>query len=306
MMGPCRRILLSFTLPVLALAASADDHTGGTAGRFRSDSSMVLVPVTVTDPIGRPVLTLASENFQVTEDDHVRAVRYFGKEEAPLSVAVVLDWSESMANQTGKIREAMERFMAAANPEDEFCLVELRDRAELVRPFGASAAEVLNLTKTAEAAGHTALLDGMYLALNQMRKARFARKALFVISDGGDNHSRFRTREVRDLALESDTAIYAVELRRYTNMWVPEGSGILEALAAQSGGRDYVVESEREIADAAERIGWELRSQYLLGFIPSGLTSDGKYHRLRVQVMQPTGQPKLSAYWRRGYYAPQR
>jgi Ca-activated chloride channel homolog len=146
-------------------------------------------------------------------------------------------------------------------------------------------------------------LDGVYLALQQMKTARHERKAIFVISDGGDNHSRFTATEVADLALESGTAVYAVELPGITNAWLPDGGGILEELADKTGGRDYAV-SHTAVSDAAQRIGTELRSQYVLGYLPENLAPDGRYHRVHVKVVPPPGQTKITSYWRRGYFAP--
>jgi VWFA-related protein len=144
----------------------------------------------------------------------------------------------------------------------------------------------------------------MDLALHQMSRARHSRKALFVISDSGDNHSRFSAREVRNLAVESDTAIYAVQPPGPANMWSPEESNLLENLADQTGGHDYTIEDRREISDVVQRIGMELRNQYVVGYAPTVLAPDGKYHQVRVKVVLPPGQPKVTVYWRRGYYAP--
>jgi len=307
--GKCRCLLLLLPLCLcLTLVGSASDSvTLKQAGpaRFRADSTEVLIHVTVTDSRGRLITTLRGDDFQVTDNDRSQRVQHFSKEESPISIAIVLDLSGSMAERIGSLREAVTRFLKVANPEDEFCLIELRDRAELVSGFSTAREEIGGRLAQAQAEGHTALLDGMYLGLQQMKKARHLRKALLVVSDGGDNHSRFSARDVRSLALESDADVYAIESRRASSMWVPEQNGLLDGLAEQTGGRDYLVDDLREAAQAAEKIGLELRSQYLIGYAPSNLQRDGKYHRVRVKVVPPLGQPKMWAQWRRWYYAPQ-
>jgi Ca-activated chloride channel family protein len=265
----------------------------------------VLIHVTVTDSHGRLITTLRSDNFQVAENDRSQDVKYFSKEEAPISIAIVLDLSNSMAERIGALREAVTRFLDAANPEDEFCLIELGDRAELVSDFSSARAAIDDRLARARAEGHTALLDGMYLGLQQMKKAHYPRKALLVVSDGGDNHSRFSSSDVSNWAVESDAAIYAIETSRPSSMWVLEQNGLLAGLAEKTGGRDYLVDDMREAAQAAEKISLELRSQYVLGYAPSNLPRDGKYHRVRVKVVAPVGEPKMWADWRRGYYAPE-
>lgn len=274
------------------------------AARFRTDSTLVLIHVTVTDNRGRLITTLGKENFQITENDRSQTVRYFSKEEAPVSVAIVVDLSNSMVEKIGTLRQAIVKFLDASNPEDEFCLIELRDRAELVMGFRSDRGEIDNRLREARAGGQTALLDGMFLGLEQMKKAHHSRKALLVISDGGDNHSRVTLSGVRQRALEADAEIYAIEIGPSASTWIPLQDGLLADLAEVTGGHDYAVDDPREAAEAAGKIGTELRSQYVLGYAPADLQRDGKYHRVRVKVVAPAGQPKLSADWRRWYYAP--
>jgi Ca-activated chloride channel family protein len=289
----------------LTFSSMAAEKVIAPPAQFRADSTLVLIHVAVTDSHGRPIATLASEDFQVTENDRTQDIKYFSKEEAPISIAIVLDLSNSMANRIGALREAVARFLDAANPQDEFCLIELGDNARLVSGFSSARAAIDDRLAEAHAEGHTALLDGMYLGLEQLKKAHLARKALLVVSDGGDNHSRFSSREVRNWALESDAAIYAIETSRPSSMWDPEQNGLLAGLAEKTGGRQYLVDDMRDAAQAAEKIACEIRSQYVLGYVPADLRRDGKYQRVRVTVAPASGQPKPWVDWRRGYYAPE-
>ncbi len=195
-----------------------------------------------------------------------------------------------------------------ARPEDEFCLIEFRDRAELSIGFTPAHEDIENRVAQAQPAGHTAL-DAVYLGLRQMKMAHNPRKALLVVSDGGDNHSRFTAREVENLARESDVEIYTIGIPDGAGPSLGEfeasrGASLLEEISEQGGGRYYAIDNARDLPAIAERIGRELRHQYVLGYVSTKPGRDGKYRRVQVKVLRSPGQPKLWTYWRRGYYAP--
>jgi len=267
----------------------------------------VLVNVAVTDARGRFVTGLERQDFQVFEDKTAQTVAYFSTEEAPVSVGLVLDFSGSMEPAFGRLKEAVAEFLKSANPLDEFCLIEFGDRAELSLGFGGAPSEIQNRVAFTKPAGSTALLDGVYLGLRQMRKARNARKILLIVSDGGDNHSRYGAREVSRLARESDVEIYAMDVAspfsKRTEHELLEGPALLADLAESAGGRCYEIDSARQLPAAAEKIGRELRHQYVLGYVPLNRRRDGRYRHIQVKVARPPGQPRLSAYWKHGYYA---
>jgi len=281
------------------------------AGRpdFKADSTVVLVNVTITDGRGHPITGLQKENFQIFEEKTEQAVRYFSAEESPVSVGLVLDFSGSMKSKFRELREAVAQFLKTANPHDEFCLIEFRNRAELSIGFTPAAEEIENRVALAQPEGHTALLDAVYMGLRQMRQAQNPRKALLVVSDGGDNHSRFTTREVESMARESDVEIYTIGIpdragRGLGEFEASRGESLLEEISEQGGGRYYAMDNARDLPAVAERIGRELRLQYVLGYVSSNRGRDGKYRRVQVKVRRAPGQPKLFAYWRRGYFAP--
>jgi len=153
-------------------------------GNIRVDTTLVLIPVTVTDPLNRFVTGLEKENFRVFEDKTEQQIAQFSSEDAPLSVGVVFDCSGSMGTKLEKSRQAVAQFFKTANPEDEFFLVEFSDRAELAIKFTTSLEEIQNRLTFTQSRGKTALLDAVYLGLHEMKKAKNARKALLIISDG--------------------------------------------------------------------------------------------------------------------------
>ncbi|HXG33238.1 MAG TPA: VWA domain-containing protein [Bryobacteraceae bacterium] len=286
---------------------AADEGPRG--ANIRVDTNLVLIPVTVTDPMNRFVTGLEKEHFRLEEDKVEQTITHFASEDAPLSVGVVFDTSGSMGSKLQKSRMAVAQFMKTANPEDEFFLVQFNDKPELVVPFTTNTEEIQSRLTFTQSKGRTALLDAIYLALHEMKRARNPRKALLIISDGGDNSSRYTESEIKNLVREADVQIYAIGIFEpiYSRGRTPEelaGPGLLSEVAEQTGGRHYAVENLNDLPDIAAKIGIELRNQYVLGYTPTNQERDGKYRRVRVRLVQPKGLPPLRAFWRMGYYAP--
>ena len=276
---------------------------------LRIDTNLVLIPVTVTTPLNQFVTGMEKENFRLTEDKVEQDVSYFASFDAPLSIGLVFDASGSMGSKLNKSRQAAAEFFKTANPEDEFFLVQFNDRPQLIQPFTRSTEEIQNRLTFTQAKGRTALLDGIYMALQELKKGKNPRRALLVISDGGDNSSRYTETEVRNLLREADAQLYAMGIfepvgSRGRSAEELGGPGLLSELASMTGGRHFPVENLNDLPDIAAKIGIELRNQYVLGYVSKNLSRDGKYRRVTVQLNQPRGLPPLRALYRQGYYAP--
>lgn len=276
---------------------------------IRVDTTLVQINVTVTDPLNRFVTGLEKEHFKLFEDRVEQNIVQFSSEDAPLSIGLVFDTSGSMGPKLQQSRKAAVEFFKTANPEDEFFLVEFSDRPDLVVPFTTDTEELQNRLTFTQSKGKTALLDGVYLAMNQMKKARNPRKAILIISDGGDNNSRFTESEVKNSVREADVQIYGIGIfeslgNRGRTPEEMAGPGLLSQVAELTGGRSYNVENVNELADIAAKIGIELRNQYVLYYTPKNTTRDGKYRHVQVKLVQPRGLPPLKAFFRLGYYAP--
>jgi VWFA-related protein len=276
---------------------------------IRVDSTLVLIPVTVTDPMNRFVTGLEKENFRLYEDKKEQDITQFSSEDAPLSVGVIFDCSGSMGHKLEKSRLAVSQFFKTANPEDEFFLVQFSDTASLAQPFTRNLEEIQNRLTFTRSKGRTALLDAVYLGLHEMKRAKNPRKALLIISDGGDNNSRYTENEIKDLVKEADTQIYAIGIYedaggRGRTPEEANGPALLTEIAEQTGGRQYSVDNLNELPDVAAKIGVELRNQYVLGYSPGNLQHDGKYRHVLVKIVPPRGLPPLRPFWRLGYYAP--
>jgi Ca-activated chloride channel family protein len=288
-------------------AGAADTHTVS----LRVDSSLVLIPVHVTTPLGATVANLARENFQLFEENALQTITLFATDDAPMSIGLLFDASGSMKNKKQKVSEAAASFFKTANKEDEFFLVEFNDRAKLVVPFTPEVDELYSKIASSRPFGRTALLDGVHLALQHMKRARNLRKALVILSDGGDNWSRHKVREVKTALLESDVQVYAMGIfdedsAGHSTREEREGPSLLNDLAEQTGGLLYRVNDIDDLPAISARISRDLRTQYLLGYSPTHPVRDGKYRRVQVKLTVPKDMPALRAYFRLGYYgAPQ-
>ncbi len=289
--------------------AAAPGSIPGRTPNIRVDTTLVLINVTVTTPLNQVVTGLEKEHFRIFEDKVEQEITQFSAEDAPLSVGLVFDISGSMGAKLHKARQAAAQFFKTANPEDEFFLIQFSDRPKLVVPFTHDTEEIQNKLAFTQSRGRTALLDALYMAMDEMKKAHNPRKAILVLSDGGDNSSRYTQSEIKNLVREADVQVYAIGIFEpiYSRGRTAEelaGPTLLSQLAEQTGGRHFPVENVNELPDIAAKIGIELRNQYVLGYTPTNQARDGKYRRVKVKLVQPRGLPPLRAAYRTGYYAP--
>jgi Ca-activated chloride channel homolog len=302
--------------PLSAQGGSSDDVRHDTPGHvlkpgqaLHLDVELALVNVTVTDPYNRQVTGLEPENFRVFEDNVEQEVVTFSSEDVPISIGMILDLSGSMANKLGKAKQAATQFLRTANPDDEFFLVGFNEHAKLLTPFTNNVEDLESKMLTATAKGKTALFDAIYLGLTQMRNAGKSKRALLIISDGGDNNSRYSEKDIKRLVREADTQLYSVgifEPVEYRSRTPEElyGPTVLSEITELTGGRSFAVDNLDYLPDIAAKIGWELRNQYILGYHPSQKAHDARWRKIKVKLRAPRGLPPLSAYAKTGYYAP--
>ena len=282
----------------------------GAVPTFRAHADLVLIPVTVADDVNRFVLGLQKEDFQLFEDGVEQNVSLFSGEDAPLSVGVLFDKSASMSYKLGSSRDAITQLLNALNKEDEAFLVEFADLATLSVGFTGNTAEIRGALKNAQASGMTALLDAVNTGLVEMKEAKNSRKAIVVVSDGGDNRSHYTAAQIESLVREADVQIYAMGVFEpvFSSALTPEeisGPRLLSEIATQTGGRAFAAAVPGDMPSVATRIAVELRNQYVLGYYPKNKSRDGKYRNVEVRVAPPPGLGSpLKVHWRLGYYAP--
>ncbi len=280
------------------------------AKRLRIDVDLVLVPATVTDRLNRPVIDLQKQDFGIYEDDAQQTIRYFAAEDEPISVGLILDVSKSMTNKMDTERAAVKAFFQNANPQDDYFVISLANRPRVIADTTQSLDDIERKLALVVPDGNTALLDAIYLGVSKMRSARYSRRALLIISDGGDNHSHYTAKETRSMVAESDVLVYSVGL--FDSVPVPVfktieeklGQRLLVDITQASGGRMIPAEHGDKVPEIAAIISRELRQQYVLGYKSNNTVRNGKWRKIKLQITAQTGEPPLHAYYKKGYIAP--
>src|SRR5580658_5317393 len=274
---------------------------------LKLSADLVLVPVTITDPMNRLVTGLDRENFELFEGNAKEEIKSFSSEDAPVSLGVIFDSSGSMSTKMDRAKDAVVEFFKTANPQDEFFMITFSDAPEVVSDFTSSVDEIQGKLVFTVPRKRTALLDAIYMGVSKMREAKYPKKALLIISDGGDNHSRYTENEIKALVKEADVMVYAIGIydRYFQTQEERLGPELLGEIAELTGGRAFTVENPNDLADVATKIGVELRNQYVLGYRPTTLMRDGKWRKIKVKLLPPKGLPPLRVYARTGYYGPQ-
>jgi len=319
---PLQRSLFSAVLIILPMVVVADSieashNWAPTTVRVPADKSalsvkvnsdLVQIPVTVTDRSDHVVGHLSKEVFAVYENGVQQTITHFETGEAPISACLVFDSSGSMANKLHKSVEAVHQLLNAAISDDEYCLIRFSDRPEVMVRMSNGPAGVAAAMNRIYPGGWTALLDAMYSGMEEVKRGHNRRKAIVLISDGGDNRSLHTRREIKHLAREADAQIYSVGiLSPETLLLHPEevvGPSLMENISQHSGGRLFRIHGIDELPSAISKITMALRHQYLLGYYPKDAHNDGKYRRISVRLNLPKGTSGLRAQWRAGYYAP--
>jgi Ca-activated chloride channel homolog len=273
---------------------------------FKVDVDTVFVKVAVTDPLNRYITGLGKECFKVYEDNVQQAISHFSQQSAAISVGILFDVSTSMGsnNNIGIGKHWLTRFLDSSlwesrNPDDEYFLITFNHTVNLVQAFTDKTVELQNDIAFEKPSGWTALYDAVYRGLDHMKEGKNEKKALILISDGGDNKSRYKRNEVLEFLKESDVMIYGIGLQS------PETFGyyVITSLTSLTGGRAFFSEPV-ELEYYINLIHAELRNQYLLGYVPTHKTHDGKWRQIRVKLDAPEGLPKMSIRAKKGYYAP--
>jgi len=271
---------------------------------MRVDVNMVLVPISVMDQYGRSVLGLSSQNFEISEGGRRLPIASFVRQDQAIAVGLIFDCSGSMKEKFRLAREAPRELFQQLNPDDESFLVTVSNKAELRQPLTSQFQEVENSLLFTRPSGTTSLIDGIYLGLQQIRKSHNPRRALLVVSDGGENDSRYTMRELERIAIESDTQICAAGL--YEKPMTPEevnGPNLMNELCRRTGGTNFIIPNVSNLHDVMTKVGVTLHNQYVLGYYPSG-NAAGKYHKIQVHLLIPAGLPPLMIHARAGYFAP--
>lgn len=301
------RFLLSAAVSAITFlnaqpTAAQSDYT------LHADSTLVVIPVTVTDPANHFVLNIDADRFTVFEDGVKQRVSQFANEDAPLSIGLLVDVSGSMGRKLEISKSAVAEFLKTMNPQDEAFLVEFSDQADVALGFTHDANAITEKISSLQPGGLTALIDAVHLGLEEMKKAKNPRKALLILSDGGDNNSKYSATDIKEIVKQADVQIYSMGvfeavLPGLTSAEV-SGPALLSEISQETGGRVFPARSTAALPSIARRIGVELRNEYILAYAPTNSRRDGTYRKVDVKLQSPDGLSGLKSRWRSGYYAP--
>ena len=316
-MGSLRPLWFCVGVVVLTIGVAAQTPLGKPT--FRTTAEMVLVPVTVTDRNGKTIDGLRADDFSVFDDRRSQKIASFSSDDAPSSVGLVLDISGSMQSALSQTKNIAHTFFEAANPEDQFLLLTVSTQPGASTGFTSDTAALEEDISLSQSGGQTALIDTVYLGLSRMRRAELPRRAMLIVSDGKDNHSRYSERELMRVALEADVQIYTIivdtgldGVASHSAPYRPsliakpwdraeerQGPEMLEKLSDETGGLHFRVRSEAEAKETMIKVGRALRYEYVIGYHPTDSAGSGRWHRIRVKLNASDSH----AYARKGYYS---
>jgi len=274
---------------------------------IKVDVDLTLVNATVLErQHGRVVTDLKSDDFEVWEDKVQQSIEYFSEEDVPLSLGVIFDISGSMKEKLPVARDAAVAFLKTGNPDDEYFLIEFSSRPQISQDFTTDVSRLQNHLMFTPAGGMTALFDATYLGLQKLRDGTNTKKALLLITDGVDNHSRYTFANVRDFIKEQDVELYAIGIDSdyYSFAEGAAGRAVIEELTDLTGGRAFFPQSVYELPDICTKIAVELKNQYVLGYRSTNGAKDGKWRKISLRVHPPAGMPDMIIRGKSGYYAP--
>jgi Ca-activated chloride channel homolog len=302
---------LSVPLGLLAVVSLAFSQNLGERDYDLSvNVQLVQLPVSVLDKNGFPVLGIERESFSVYEDKIQQEISLFKQEDVPLSVGLVVDVSGSMRDKVNSLNTAAMTFVHESNAEDETAIVSFGDDANLEQDFTRDTRKLSRALSHIPSSGYTALYDAVFLAATHLGKSGTRdKKVLLIISDGEDNHSKYKREEVLEAIRESKIILYSIGLLSPDsgsgdNYMADGGKRTLKQLAEVTGGAAFFPKGTREVEQACKRIARELRSQYTVGYRPTNDKLDGTWRRTMVRVNPPKSGPKIKVRTKQGYYAP--
>jgi Ca-activated chloride channel family protein len=297
-------LLFLFSIPIRAQSSThtARPENGEEQTTFEVTTELVVLPVNVTDASGNFVSGLTVQNFRVYEDGRPQKITLFEREDLPVTVGLIVDHSRSMGPKLSAVTAAVSSFAHSSNPADEMFVVDFSDRIwpELFggQPFTSDAKVLENAVASVAAQGQTALFDAVYEGLERLRIGHREKKALIIVSDGGDNASQRKYSEVLTFARQSQAVIYSIGLVRESGE--EENPKVLERLCKDTGGLAFFPRTVDMVTEVSVGIAHDLRQQYTVGYAPEKKISTGAFRKIQVKVSAP-GRGKMHVRTRPGY-----
>jgi VWFA-related protein len=297
-------LLLSFAFSARSLSKGADPSIKQTSSApvLSSRTELVAVPVSVTDHQGNFVAGLTARDFEIIDNGQPQSITFFEQQDTPVTVGLLVDHSGSMGPKLPAVATAIADFARSSNPQDQIFFVDFADTVYMQlfdgKSFTSDAAELEHAVTSVSARGRTALYDAVAEGITHLRLGRWNKRALVLVSDGGDNASHYKFDQILRMARSSHAVIYAIGLLSESGQ--EEDPDVLRKLTRDTGGLAFFPGPHDSIATISNEIARDLRSQYMLAFVPPTQDGPAKLHTLKVKVNAP-GRGKLQIRARTGY-----
>lgn len=297
---PSLLILLSLTFTLPALAQQAEEE-GDVDDVVRVNTELVILNITVVDGAGKYVHGLRSSDFKLFEDGQEQKISFFSDEQTPFAAAILLDTSESMGKRVSLARSAAIRFLNDLRIEDVAAVYHFDSDVAQVQDFSFSR-DLADMAFNLRSAGMTVLNDAVLLAAEDLAKRAEKRRAILVLSDGGDTRSRASLEKAIATALAANATIFTVDMSSPAQSPVDrmKGAGALRTMASKSGGRYIATPGGEALREAFAAIVEELGQQYTIAYRPTNRARDGRFRTITLKL----SRPDLNARTRPGYRAP--
>jgi Ca-activated chloride channel family protein len=295
----CRRDHISLYLTLGVATLLGQDHDA----IFKSDTQLVVVHATVVDKNGKPISDIPQSAFRIFEDNTEQKLQRFRREDAPVSLGVVIDRSGSMRNKSGAVADASLALIKASNPLDEVFIAHFNENATIDQTFTNDIPTLEKALRNVDSRGNTGMYDALAMAIGYVqRHATKDKKALLIVTDGNDTASRVTLSQVVREARRTEVLIYCIGLLNQEDRRDRiTAKRALSSLAEASGGLDYYPRDINEVRKITPQVAYEIRNQYMLAYSPLNRNLDGTFRQIRVTV---SGFGSAVIRTRDGYYAP--
>jgi VWFA-related protein len=304
---PIDILILGLAIAVQTFPAQASAVEADRPFKLTATAELVLLDVSVKDASGEHISNLNRENFRVYEDGKLQKITQFGSDDVPVTVGLVLDTSRSMRPKYRDVVTAALAFARASNRNDELFVVNFGDSVSIGLPddvpFTADIDQLLKALSWKVPAGRTALYDAVLFSLDHLEKGKCERKALLLVSDGGDNSSTHKSEEVARMVRESRATIYTIGI--FDENDEDRNPGLLQRLARVSGGEAFFPEHLSEVVGVCRQIASDIRTRYTIGYVPVRSGERGSLRKIKVTASTPSGH-NLVIHTRTSYFLPDR
>lgn len=275
--------------------------------KLSATAELVLLDVSAKDAAGEHVSNLSKDNFRVYEDGKLQTITHFASDDVPVTVGLVIDTSGSMRPKYRDVVMAALSFIQASNRKDEVFVVNFGDHVRSGLPddvpFTADIRQLRAALSLGMPAGRTALYDAILFSLHHIEKGKCEKKALMLVSDGGDNSSAHPSEEVMRMVRKSFATIYTIGI--FDENDPDRNLGLLRRLAQVSGGEAYFPGQLSEVVGICRQIASDIRTRYTIGYVPARSGEQGSLRKIKVTASGPGGH-KLVVHTRTSYFLPDR